>query len=368
MRGRNHRAEFELRYGKIVDDNILNLSERDLEVFRDFFDLVKSEGLSYQRRYKYAVLLGKLFAEYKTRDFLDLDKEDLIKLAGKIRDIESIKETTAKDYLGAVKKLYKLLSTLPKYEQIMDPLYMWLYDKRNRFYSTNIDKRKFKTKKELFSEEEVMSIIEKAKTLRDKLVFSLLATQGLRPGELLSIRKQDITKKDDEIIIEVSGKTGVRPIYVEESYVLNYLDEYLKLLKEDAEFLFSITDRRLNDVLKEICYDLGIRKKAILYQFRHFAITRDRVRGLSSGAMEQKYGWSKGSKRVATYDKSVGSDYRKEIRKIAGKEVGDVAPTRFEVAMTSKTQMQTDIEYLKQKIHKYEAVFEYLDKKGVIEY
>lgn len=353
---------FDKRLKDITIDNVLGLSKSNIEVLNDFFDLVKSEGLTYGRRYKHLVQITKVLQSLD-KDFLSLTKDDLIRLAGKIKDNEEHSASTKSDYLGAIKKLYKTLSTHPKYETDLDLMYLWLYDKRNKFFSTSIDRRRYKSKKELLDEEEVMQIIEKANNIRDKVVFSLLATQGIRPGELMSIRRQDITKKEDEMIIEVVGKTGPRPLYVEESYVINYIEEYLKTLPDSLEHIFKITQKRLGDVLKEICYDLKINKKAHLYQFRHFAITRDRIKGLSPGAMEQKFGWVKGSKRVATYDKSTGIDYRREIREKAGKEVQSIRLSRFETVMSTKTQMQEDIEELKTQIKEYAALIESLYKK-----
>lgn len=359
---------FDKRYNDVMQHNRLNLSKSDLEVIRDYFPLLKSEGLSPQRRYKIFVQIGKFFSQFKDKDFLDLTKEDLIVIAGEIRDHEQYKESTKLDYLGNIKKIYKVLSTLPKYEEMLDPLYMWIYDKRNKFFSTNFDKRRYKTKKELFTEEEVMKIIGKANNIRDKLIFSMLATQGMRPGELFSIRRQDISLEDNEATIEVSGKTGVRPIYVQESYVLNYIREYLDSLPKEQEFLFTITQKRMNDVLKEICYDLGIKKRAILYQFRHFAITRDRIRRLSDGAMEQKYGWVKGSDRVKIYDKSSGKDYKREIREISGKAERTIVHSEFDKTMNytflTDSKIKDELEEVKKKLEKYDIVFEYLDKKG----
>jgi integrase len=335
----DQKQKFESRYKRIIEQNIKGFSKSNLGLLSDFFKLLQSEGISYSRQYKYLVLLP-IIIEDIDKDIIDLNKDDLIELAGKIRS-KDYRESTKVDFLGSVKKVYASLSIMDKYKSF-DSLYIWLYDKRNKFYSTNIDSRKDKAKKYWFNDDDVMQIIEKARSLRNKTIFSLLATQGMRPGELLTIKQKDITDNgNDEVQLEISGKTGVRTLYVQEDYVIKYLREYIRTQNDNPNrLLFKITDKRLNDILKEICKEINLNKPVNLYKFRHFSITRDRIKGLSAGALEQKYGWVKGSKRIAVYDKSTGSDYRKEIRQVSGKDVSSIKESKFEKVMGSKSMEQ----------------------------
>lgn len=361
----NHKAKFENRYNKVVINNMYNYSKSNLEVLKDFFKLLLSEGISYNRQYKYLVLIPQLFNTIN-KDFIKVTKDDLVVLAGKIRSNENYRETTKIDYLGSIKKLYISLTILDKYKHL-EPLYTWLYDKRNRFYSTNIDFKKDKIKKYWFTDGDVLRIIEKARTIRDKTIFSLLATQGMRPQELLTIKQKDINDNGgDEIQIEISGKTGTRSLFIQEGYVINYLREYLNTLSNNSEgILFKISDKRLNGILKEICREINLIKPVNLYKFRHFSVTRDRIKGMSAGALEQKYGWVKGSKRVAVYDKSSSKDYRKEAREIAGKDTSLIKETDFERVMGSSS-VEKEIRELKELVMKQEERLRYVYEKVAI--
>lgn len=310
----NNEAKFQKRYSKFFSGTSLSMSNKT--VLEDFFELLASEGLSYARRYKYLDFWTNLL-KWLNKDVLELDKEDLIKLAGIIND-KDYKQSTKGDYKDAVKKFYKSITALPKYERLND-IYIWLYDPRTTFFKkAKSGEKSDKTKEEWFTEDDVIKIISLAQTLRDKCWISLLASQGMRPEELLTIRKQDVSVIDNGIKIKVAGKTGARDLFIYESFVITNCMEYIKSLQKDQDYLFNISLKRANDILKDICEKAQIKKRAYLYKLRKFSVTKDRILGLSTGCLEQKYGWIKGTKVISHYDKSVGIDYQKEIQKKYG--------------------------------------------------
>jgi len=322
----NHKNKFEKRYTKIIEENKLKLSKRNIDLLIDFFKLLQAEGLTFRRQYKYLVQLPQMF-QYINKDFLDWDKETLIEFAGLIRQ-KDYAEKTKLDFLGIVKKIYKTITIIPKYEYL-DKLYIWVYDRRNRYYSTHLKGEKNKLKEEWLNDTEVKLILEKAHNLRDRAMLSLFASQGMRPGELFTLRKCDIEKVTEGIKLEISGKTGVRQLFIYEGYVINNLLEYVKTLPNDQELVFKLTDRRANDILKELCEELGIKKRVYLYKLRKFSVTKDRILGMSTGALESKYGWTKGSNRVKFYDKSTSIDYRRESKEMAGRQQMEKPKNKF---------------------------------------
>lgn len=292
-----------------------DLSDANKRILIDFFDALKGEGISFGRRLKYLNFMPHIIA-WLGVDFDKAEIRDLIRLAGTIRD-QAYTEQTKKDYLVTIKKLYKTISILPEYKEL-DKTYFWLYDRRNKYFLTSLDMSKIKTKEQWFGEDDVLLILESAKNLRDRALLSILATQGTRPQEVLTLRKEDIQTIENGLVIKVSGKTGVRDIFVYEGFVITAITEYVKSLEPEREYLFDIGLAMANKILKAICKKTGINKTANLYRLRKFAVTRDRVAGLSSGAMEQKYGWKKGTKVIGHYDKSIGIDYQREMMKRYG--------------------------------------------------
>ncbi|MBN2422965.1 site-specific integrase [Candidatus Woesearchaeota archaeon] len=309
----NNEEKFLKLYNKVFSNNYKAISEPNKEVLKDFLDLLRSEGLTHARRFKYLYFFKNLY-KWLNKDILEASKEDLIKLAGIIKE-QKYKPSTIRDYISAVKKLYKTITVLPRYEHL-ESLYFWLYDRRNQFYSTRMEKSK---EKELwFTEDDVMSIITNADSFRNKCFLSIIATQGTRPEEILTLRKKDITEIENGLQMRISGKTGVRSLFVYEPFVVEYTSSYLQTIPKEQEYLFEFGIKMGNKILKEICKKIEINKRAYLYKLRKFAITRDRILCLSSGAMEQKHGWAKGTKVIAHYDKSISIDYRREIEERYG--------------------------------------------------
>ncbi|MBN1385390.1 hypothetical protein JW968_00240 [Candidatus Woesearchaeota archaeon] len=294
------------------------LSPSNKQVMEDFFALLEAQGLTHARRSKY-IMHWKNMISWMDKDILEAsNKEDLIKLAAKINS-QDHRESTKDDHRGAVQMLYKTITTLDKYENLT-PIYFWIYDRRTPYFKKKDNPSKKKEKEEWFNEDDVMRIIEGARNLRDKCWISITASQGLRPEELLTIRKQDISEIKDGIKIKVSGKTGTRDIYIYESWVLNHISSYVKSLPKDKIYLFDISIAGLGLVLKEICQRQGINKRAYPYKLRKFSVTMDRIKGVTTGALEQKYGWRKGTKVIVNYDKSSAKDYQREIRALNGLE------------------------------------------------
>lgn len=310
----NYQDKFEKRYKKIVTDN-KELSEKDRELWIDFFDLLRSEGLSMGRRLKYVNQIEHLWI-WHGKSFTVATIESLIKLAGIIND-KDYTLATKKDYLNNVKKLYKTTTQLPKYKHL-EHLYFWLYDARNKFYSTTLNYNKLKIKEDFLVEEDVQKILGATKTLRDKALITLLASQGTRPQEAFTIRKHDITFLENGLQIQLSGKTGLRTLFVYERYTVEAITRYLKTLRNDQDYLFDITPKQANNIVKDICKKVGISKRITLYKFRKFAVTQDRKHKVSNHTLEKKYGWVKGTKVIAHYDRTTPLDYMQEMQRKNG--------------------------------------------------
>jgi len=389
----NHEAELERRYQKQILDN-KQLSKANKEILIDFFNLLDAQGLTAARKKKYLGHFQKIL-EWIDKDLDKLTKEDLIKLSGTIKK-QGYTLWTQKDYTIAVKYLYKTISVLDKYKHIED-LYIWLYDRRNKFFSAGFNKRKATREEDWLTEEDVMGIISAAENFRDKAFFSIVATQGTRPEEILTLRKTDITKIDNGIEIKISkGKTGSRVLFVYEGFVIDILSNYLTSIPEEQEYLFTFGLRNAQKLLKTLADKAGVKKRIYLYKLRKFSVTRDRIMGLSTGAMESKYGWIKGTNVISHYDKSISVDYRREIQKQSGIVTDDSPKTllvdRFclrckernafdnthckkcgtsltitkEELLSNNTNLEKELSSIKERMVKFEAVFEHLTAKKMI--
>lgn len=359
----DNEKRYKLRYDKIIVNNEKSFSKANIEALKDFLMLCKSEGLSSSRCYKYLVVMPQIIT-YLDKDLIKITKDDLIKVAGYVKG-KNYTEQTKLDIIGKIKKFYKTITFIDKYKDL-DPIYFWLYDKRNKFFSTNLDRTKIKKKTEKLENEDVKKLIEGADNFRDKAFFSIMATQGPRPQEILGIRKKDIELKEDMIQIEISGKTGTRYLFITEEFVITYLMNHLKTIETNEEYIFPISSRRMNDLMKEICYNKGVKKSVHLYKLRKYSVTQDRIKGISEGALEQKYGWVKGSNRVRAYDQSVSMDYKNELTRKNGvitekpKQISDYIEVNY---INRNKHLEETIESLKNLVKKHEERLEFIYHK-----
>jgi len=341
------------------------LSESNKEILSDFFKLLKSEGLSHIRRYKY---LCQILAinNMLDKEFDKVEREDLIKLAGDIKDQDKSRRTI-EDYLITVKKFYKTITQLNKYEEKLNNIYIWLYDGRNKFFKLASKKKNNDEKEKWFTEEDVIKIIEATEKIKYKAFFSIMATQGTRPQELLTLRKRDVEDIENGVKIQVNGKTGVRPLYIYEPKVIIYLKEHIDSLPDNKDYVFDFSNSYGNRLLKILCHKASIDKKAYLYKLRKFSVTQDRIQGLSTGAMEQKYGWVKGSKMLSFYDKSISKDYKEEIQKKHGiiTETKNGSKLKEKLQMPYYEEKNQEMEELKERMADMEKVLRNYYKKEV---
>ena len=126
----------------------------------------------------------------------------------------------------------------------------------------------------VLSKEEVKAILESTNNIKHKAMLSLIYSSGLRCGELISLKLNDIDSKRNLVIIRNSKgkKDRVVPL---SSKILEVLREYYVSNKPQTylfEGQFSGTkysDRSLQLVLKQAVAKASIKKPVTLHWLRH---------------------------------------------------------------------------------------------------
>ena len=146
--------------------------------------------------------------------------------------------------------------------------------------------------KSVLTEKEVMSILESCDTrtplgMRNRAVLELLYSCGIRTSELCNLKIQDLSLKDQTVLIE-KGKGNVSRLVPIGQYASLYIEEYLKkgrkfLLKgqrNDPGNLFLTQfgnpfDRKSinKSIMKPIQRKLNLKKNLTVYSFRHAVAT-----------------------------------------------------------------------------------------------
>ena len=142
----------------------------------------------------------------------------------------------------------------------------------NRFYSIERPIKKEKLPK-VISKEEVISIIENTQNIKHRCIVSLLYSAGLRRGELLNLKLNDIDSKRMVINI-IQGKGNKDRITILSQSVLDDLRIYVKVWQPEVYLFEGIkgkqyTGSSVSKIIDNACKLAKIRKKVTPHMLRH---------------------------------------------------------------------------------------------------
>lgn len=142
----------------------------------------------------------------------------------------------------------------------------------NRFYSIERPRKKESLPK-VISLEEVQHIIKSTNNIKHKCIICLLYSAGLRRGELLNLKLEDIDIKRMVILVR-NGKGGKDRLTILSKSVLNNLREYFKKWKPKT-YLFEGEEGKqysgtsVNRVIQGASKRARIKKRVSAHTFRH---------------------------------------------------------------------------------------------------
>jgi len=178
--------------------------------------------------------------------------------------------------------------------------------------------RKDKKHPKKISEEEITKMLKAAKG-RDKAIIHLLYEAGLRPHELLSLKKSDVefTKEGARIHVPEGTKTGARDILVIdcEPVLAGWCASHSSRSDEAVLFPASVGPHAfgamstvaLNKIVKSVAKRAGVNRRIKPYDFRHTAASR-LATILTDAQMKAYFGWTQDSSMAATYIDISGRD------------------------------------------------------------
>jgi len=124
---------------------------------------------------------------------------------------------------------------------------------------------------------------------RDKLIISLLYSTGMRVGEFVKLRVEDIDFEERFIRVPPeNSKTGEgRTIFVPRE-ILSDVRVYLKLEKKKTGRIFDLTTRRIQQLLKKYSEKAGI--EATPHTLRHTHIVHSLLDKVPIVAVKRQVG------------------------------------------------------------------------------
>jgi len=230
-------------------------------------------------------------------------------------------------------------------EKEIDKYYFWLmnsdqaqwtkvtkwrcFKKICRFVNKDIDFSEWavkipKTEPEILSLREISAIVENLPSFRDKLLVLLLYESGARIGEILNLRRGDVTFDEYGAKLRLKGKTGTR--YIRVVKTARFLEAWVELNKSDR--LFELSNQRVCQILKEAAKKAGIKKRVHPHLFRHTRATH-LAKYLTEPELKVYFGWSKDSRMPAIYVHLSGRDVDDKILQIAQAQDLLALPTKY---------------------------------------
>ena len=142
----------------------------------------------------------------------------------------------------------------------------------NRFYEIERPRKKKQLPK-LLSKEEIIKMLQHTTNIKHRFIISLLYSSGLRRGELLNLKINDIDSK--RMVIKVNCAKGNKDrVTVLSSSILSDLRNYYKDYKP-KEFLFEGQNRQkysgtsILKIVSKSAEKAGINKKVTPHMLRH---------------------------------------------------------------------------------------------------
>lgn len=296
-----------------------NASEANKKIIKDYIPFMKAKPTNEKTIIRHMYCWRKLLDYAPDRDILKMSKDDIIILLSKVESQPLSQGTKAK-----IRLILKMIFKHYKGEDTFYPREVaWI--KTTDKSETNV------TPADLLTKSELNKLISNTLNLRDSAIIALLADAGLRPHELLMLKRKDCDLNSDppHIFIPTGTKTGRRttPILSSVPYLARYLDAIHNLEPDDPLFLHNLTDKTkgamtydaLRMMLVKSAKRAGLTHKRIwLYLLRHTSVT-GRSTKYSNQILRKMYGWEKGSRVLeTTYVHLTSEDVDNEFLKVNG--------------------------------------------------
>lgn len=159
---------------------------------------------------------------------------------------------------------------------------------------------------------------------RDKALLAMAYESGMRRGELLSLRVDDVKISGNECNVripdnsewnDVNSKTGTRSLILIES--IPYIEKYLNIHSGTGR-LFDIETTRAHEIIKGMAAKAGIQKNVYWHLLRHTRATEMAKLGMQETAMKKRFGWEEDSSMIKRYTSLTDEDANNSYREALG--------------------------------------------------
>ena len=233
----------------------------------------------------------------KTKAYYRKTLEGMIKAVGK--PLITVDTDDLRKYLSEYQsKNNSSKVTIDNIRRIISSFFSWLEEEDHIVKSPARRIHKIKTDKivkEVYTDEELEKMRDTTNNIRDLALIDMLASTGMRVGELVKLDKNDIDFQNRECIVFGKGNKE-RKVYFDARTKI-HLEEYLESRTDENEALFvslrqphsRITINGVENRLKSIGSSLGI-KKVHPHKFRRTLATAAIDKGMPVEQLQRLLG------------------------------------------------------------------------------
>ena len=253
---------------------------------------------------------------------IDISQPRMIRQVGSLKLValflgKDFEKATVKDYqkfIAHLKELNRASATIDTYKEILKVFYKWLnkgkgYPKSVAWF-TSSKKKSHKLPESLLTQEDVKKLEEKATSIRDKSLISVLWESGARVGELGTLQLKNVAFDEFGCKILVNGKTGMRRVRLVNSApnLLEWINQHPNRNNPEScvwvniekHFGQQMKHRNIMETLKRIAARAEIKKPVNPHHFRHSRATY-MAQFLTEAQLKEYFGWVQESKMAAQY-------------------------------------------------------------------
>lgn len=253
------------------------------EYLNKFIDSKKLEGCSLLTLKNYTMFINKLL-DYLNKDIRTIDTDDVRGYLSHYQNESNCKNST----IDCVRRALSSFFTFLEVEEyiVKSPV--------RRIHKIKTDT----LVKETYSDEVLEKLRDACKHIRDLAIIDLLASSGIRIGELVNLTIEDMDFENNSCLVFGKGKK-MREVYFDGKTKL-HIQEYLKGRKDTNPALFvslykpyeRLKSRGIEIMLQRLGESLGI-KKVHPHKFRRTLATRAIDKGMPIEQVQHLLGHTK---------------------------------------------------------------------------
>lgn len=308
----------------------------------------KQAGIRVRIRNMY---LLKTIAKFFQKPLDSLTEKDMEHLIKSLND-NNIKKQNGEPYSEQVKSNMKI--TIVSFLR-------FIYGETPKFHKlTNWIDSSFKKKEVVeLSEGEVLKMLNKCTTLRQKCLIAVLFDSGARIEEFLNIRVEDVIKVEGDVpyykirLREEFSKTQGRTISLLWKHTTPLIKEWLLECPNKDKLREPLFDSTYDGVRRTL-YKIG--KKSLGYSvnahlFRHSSATFYASRGHDYFQLCKRYGWAIGSNVPHKYIHKSGIKEKEVVDKFKKESIEDLQ-NEFDKIKELNKQKSDELESMKKTFEK----------------